>query len=112
MLSDQQRLEIKSIILEKLAELEVKILEYKELTKPIPPENAIGRVSRMDAINNKSINEAALRQAEKRMIGMKSALKSIDKDHFGLCTGCGLEIPVGRILLMPGATKCVNCASR
>ena len=28
------------------------IKEYKELTKPIAPENAIGRISRMDAINN------------------------------------------------------------
>ncbi len=37
-----------------------RILEYRELTKPIPPENAIGRVSRMDAINNRSVNEAAL----------------------------------------------------
>ena len=27
----------------------------KEATKPISPENSIGRVSRMDAINNKSV---------------------------------------------------------
>ena len=41
-----------------------KIEEYKELSKPIAPENAIGRVSRMDAINNKSVVEAALRESE------------------------------------------------
>ena len=39
-------------------------LDYKEITKPIAPENAIGRISRMDAINNKSVTEAALRQAK------------------------------------------------
>ena len=50
----------------KLAVLDERIVEYRELTKPIPPENAIGRVSRMDAINNRSINEAALRTAEKQ----------------------------------------------
>ena len=34
----------------------IKIIEkYTELCKPISPENAIGRVSRMDAINNKSV---------------------------------------------------------
>ena len=32
-----------------------KISKYTELSKPIAPENSIGRVSRMDAINNKSI---------------------------------------------------------
>ena len=31
--------------------------EYKELTRPVEPENAIGRISRMDAINNKSVIE-------------------------------------------------------
>jgi len=36
------------------------------LTKPISPESAIGSVSRMDAINNKSINESALRQSEEK----------------------------------------------
>ena len=41
-------------------------IEELELTKPIPPENAIGRVSRMDAINNRSVNEAALRTAEQQ----------------------------------------------
>ena len=44
----------------KLEILDERIEEYRELTKPIPPENAIGRVSRMDAINNRSVNEAAL----------------------------------------------------
>ena len=39
----------------KLEFLDERIEEYRELTKPIPPENAIGRVSRMDAINNKSV---------------------------------------------------------
>ena len=43
-----------------------KILEYTELCKPIAPENSIGRVSRMDAINNKSVVEAALRVAIKK----------------------------------------------
>ena len=36
------------------------IAQYAQLSKPIAPENAIGRVSRMDAINNKSINDRGL----------------------------------------------------
>ena len=109
-LSDQERKDILDKITLEIEKLKVKIEEYKELTKPIAPENSIGRVSRMDAINNKSVNEAALRQAEKKMINMKLALEKIDEDHFGLCTSCGNQIPIGRIMLMPGSTKCVNCA--
>lgn len=111
MLSKEQRTAIESQIDEQMKVLVVKIAEYKELTKPIPPENAIGRVTRMDAINNKSVNEAALRVAEQKYINMGRALEKINEDYFGLCTGCGKEIPVGRIMLMPGSTKCVGCAS-
>lgn len=94
----------------KLEGLEERIAEYRELTKPIPPENAIGRVSRMDAINNRSVNEAALRTAERQKADLVRALDRLRDDKFGLCHACGERIPIGRMLLMPGATHCVKCA--
>ena len=93
-----------------MAELQVKIKEYRELTKPIAPENAIGRVSRMDAINNKSVNEAALRQAEAKLQKLKFALEKVEDPTFGVCQRCGNPIPVGRIMLMPESNRCVRCA--
>lgn len=110
MLSQEQRIEIEKLIKEKLISLNQKIQEYRELTKPIAPDCAIGRVSRMDAINNKSINDAALLKAEEQKKNLQQALNNIDKDFFGLCTKCGKEIPIGRIVLMPGKTRCVQCA--
>ena len=95
--------------LEKLAG---EIEELKELTKPIPPSDAIGRVSRMDAINNKSVNEAALRQSEARVSKLNNALKRLDEKDFGKCARCSNDIPVGRLLLRPESRMCVNCASR
>ena len=110
MLSKKEKKEIAEAIEKSIGEMKEKILEYKELTKPISPENAIGRVSRMDAINNKSVNEAALRQAEMKLRKMQQSLEKIDQPHFGTCTGCGEQIPLGRIMLMPESTKCVRCA--
>lgn len=49
-----------------LEKLEHSIAMYRDMTNPVAPDNAIGRVSRMDAINNKSVNDAALREAEQR----------------------------------------------
>lgn len=95
----------------KLKILDERIAEYRELTQPIPPENAIGRVSRMDAINNRSVNEAALRQAEKQRSDLLRARGRLHDDKFGLCHACGKAIPVGRILLVPSATRCVQCSS-
>ena len=85
-------------------------MEYKELTQPIAPENAIGRVSRMDAINNKSINEAALRKAEAKLKNLEFALSNVDDPDFGFCIKCKQKIPVQRIMLVPQSRFCVNCA--
>jgi len=101
---------IEEKITEEISKSETSILHYKELTKPIAPENAIGRVSRMDAINNKSVNEAALKQAEQKLKNLNVALSNIHDTDFGLCFKCHNQIPLGRILLMPHARYCVNCA--
>lgn len=58
---------VKEAINKEITNTEIAIENYKELTKPIAPENAIGRISRMDAINNKSVIEAALKKAEQKL---------------------------------------------
>ncbi|MBN4084761.1 TraR/DksA C4-type zinc finger protein [Flavobacteriaceae bacterium AH-315-B10] len=101
---------IYEIIEDEIDKTKTTILNYKELTKPIAPENAIGRISRMDAINNKTVNEAALRKAEQKLTNLKVALSNINDPDFGLCSKCNSKIPIGRILLMPHTRYCVHCA--
>lgn len=101
---------IQQKIEEEILKTEASILHYKELTKPIAPENAIGRVSRMDAINNKSVNDAALKKSEQKLKNLTIALSNINDTDFGLCFKCHNPIPLGRILLMPHSRYCVNCA--
>jgi len=62
-----EKKKLRNKILNDIEELKTNIKNLEEQTKPIAPENSIGRVSRMDAINNKSVNEAALRQAKLKM---------------------------------------------
>lgn len=88
-------------------------IEYlKELTQPISPDNALGRITRMDAINNKSVNEATLRHSKATLSQLEYTLKRITNNDktFGSCSNCGAEIPLPRILLMPESDKCVSCA--
>jgi len=54
-----------SIINSKIESVKADIEELQELIKPIPLDASIGRISRMDAINNKTINEASLREKKK-----------------------------------------------
>lgn len=102
--------EFKVLITKEIEKTKIKIVDYKELTKPIAPENAIGRVSRMDAIQNKSINEASLHVAENKLVGLTNILQRIGEKDFGFCAKCHSEIPHKRLLLMPHSRFCVNCA--
>ena len=107
----EQKIEIENKILQEIEKIKKAITELKELAKPIAPDCAIGRVSRMDAINNKTINEAALKKAEQQLKGLEIAFQNRNDNDFGKCNRCNNEIPLGRILLMPHSRFCVHCAS-
>ena len=102
--------EIKQKILSEIAKTEKLIAEYRELTKPVAPDVAIGRISRMDAINNKSVTEASLRKAEQKLKNLQRVLSQFGTPEFGLCLTCKKPIPIGRILFRPESLRCVNCA--
>ncbi len=108
----KEKTQLKLEIEKRIIQFEKRIVDLKELTQPIAPDCAIGRVSRMDAINNKSINEAALRQKEKQLKALKEALNNINSSKFGICISCGQSIPMGRIIIMPESKECVRCASK
>lgn len=108
----KERKELEAKIRERIDATKEEIEELKEQTKPIPPENAIGRVSRMDAINNKSVNEATLRKQEEKLEKLETAMSKLDEPNFGLCLKCGKNINPMRLLLMPESTHCIKCADR
>ncbi len=105
---DKENIQVK--INEEITKTQQSIDDLNEQVKPISPENAIGRISRMDAINNKSVVEASLRQNIDKLNKLKVALSSINKPDFGICVCCKKPIPLGRIMLMPQSNRCVECA--
>ena len=109
-MQEKEIIEISEKIISEIHKTENSISDYKEMTKPIAPDDAIGRVSRMDAINNKSVAEAALRKAEEKLKKLKYVQSQIGKEDFGICVKCGNSIPIGRIMLMPQSSYCVRCA--
>lgn len=102
--------EVKALIEQEIKKTSRKIAEYEDMSAPVSPDDAIGRVSRMDAINNKSVTESALRQAKDKLSKLKHALNRVDEPDFGLCKRCGKPIPVMRVVLMPQSPYCVRCA--
>ena len=101
---------LKKKIIEKIAETEKKVKGMEESSKPISPENSIGRVSRMDAINNKGVSDAALRNAKRQLNSLQLALTKVASPNFGNCSNCKKTIQPARLMFMPQSTLCVRCA--
>jgi len=111
-MTDEDRAHLKSKIQDLIVKYDADIIETEKMTQPIGPENSIGRVSRMDAINNKSVMEASLRSKVSKRNKLKMALANVDKEGFGLCTRCKNVINPARLMFMPESTKCIHCADK
>ncbi len=111
-MTNEERQELKVKIEEMIVKYEKDIKDTEEMTKPISPENSIGRVSRMDAINNKSVMEASLRNKISKRNKLILALTKVDNPGFGLCESCKQKINPARLMYMPESTKCIRCADR
>ncbi|GET29547.1 TraR/DksA C4-type zinc finger protein [Prolixibacter sp. SD074] len=111
-MTNEDRERLRKTMMDKVAGLKEELIELKELTQPEAPDCAIGRVSRMDAINNRSVNEAAIRKKQLKLSKLEQALEKIGSADFGKCSRCGEEIPWGRIAIIPESTLCIRCASR
>ncbi|WP_120502486.1 TraR/DksA C4-type zinc finger protein [Roseovarius sp. EL26] len=73
-------------------------------------QQAVGRLSRMDALQNQAMANAnhARRQAERARLN--AALIRMNEGEFGYCDSCGDVIKLERLHLDPAAMICVECA--
>lgn len=111
-MTEQEQQEMAKVLEEKIEETKEEIEQLEELTKPIKPDNAYGRLSRMDAINNKTINDKALREQKSRLQKLERAQQKLEEGKYGTCIKCGDDIPLGRLKFMPWTTRCVKCAQK
>ena len=74
-MNDEQKIELRKLINKDIEELKKTIDLLKGTVKPVAPDNAIGRLTRMEAINSKSISEATLRSAKNKLGNLEIALK-------------------------------------
>ena len=68
-----------------------------------------GRLSRMDAMQQQSMDLAKEGRRAQRLVILTAALKRMDEDEFGYCLRCGEDIPAARLDADPAVTLCVDC---
>lgn len=111
-MNKQEKKQLEKCIQEKIESVKNDIISYTELSKPVSPDNAIGRITRMEAINSKSINEASLNKAKNTLLRLEKSLELLDDSDFGYCRECEEEIPFARLMVMPETVFCVRCAEK
>ena len=83
-----------------------------EGAKPVGLDQPIGRLSRMDALQQQSMSQASQRIARLRLAQVEAALQRIAQEEYGFCVGCGEEIGHGRLKARPETPFCVACQNR
>ncbi|GFM36801.1 TraR/DksA family transcriptional regulator [Desulfovibrio psychrotolerans] len=109
-MTEADRTAIRRKIQDEMERLRPEIERLREVTRPVAPDDSIGRLSRMDNIVNIGVNKAALGKAAARLAGLEYALTQLDSPDFGTCAECGTSIPLARLLAMPESDLCVRCA--
>ena len=73
-------------------------------------QQAVGRLSRMDAIQVRAMAEASETRRRARIPLIDAAIKRIDDGSYGECLECGEPIPPRRLEIDPAVVLCVSCA--
>lgn len=79
---------------------------------PVAPDVAIGRLSRMEAMQDQAIALETDRRRHLELERIDAALKRIGDGDYGYCTACGEEIQPKRLAHDPAVPTCIDCAEK
>lgn len=108
-MKEEKKTELELIIRAEIEKITHKLEDLKSFTEPVAPDDAIGRISRMDAINNKTIFDASQRNLKTRMMQLEQSLKRINDDDYGICIQCHQSIAFERMKIRPEIRSCAEC---
>ena len=73
-------------------------------------DSSIGRLSRMDALQNQQMALELKRRQENQLLRIENAFKRLAKGHYSLCGKCKKPIEEDRLEVFPDTVTCVRCA--
>jgi DnaK suppressor protein len=93
--------------------LEVELREQLAATedgaKPVDLGEPIGRLSRMEAMQQQSMTQANRSAAQRRLQQVSAAKQRVEREEYGDCAECGEPIGVKRLVVRPEAPLCIGC---
>lgn len=98
--------------------LEALLADYRQAStataddrKPVAlDQTMVGRLSRVDALQQQAMAQAADRQRQAQIQRLRAALERLDAGDYGYCVRCGDEIASRRLEIDPAVPTCIGCA--
>lgn len=72
-------------------------------------QQAVGRLSRMDALQNQAMAQATARRRGVERQRIMAALARLETDEYGFCVTCGDAIAPARLAADPAIALCAAC---
>ena len=104
--------EARELLQQRLAELaELDRLGAEGRAPVTLQQDAVGRLSRMDAMQQQAMAQAEERRRRIERVRTGAAIERIKAGEWGYCLQCGEEIAAGRLANDPAAPICLACAN-
>ena len=111
MLTIDQLLDLEDKTRALIAELEAAVAKSGDDTAAISPDAAIGRLSRIDAMQQQEMAKAGVRRHRMRIVALKETLRLMDDGTYGICVRCKEDIEYSRLESAPEVKLCAKCSA-
>ena len=109
-LNPQQILELQTLLEASQDELKAHLQHTDLATRPVTlDQQSVGRVSRIDAIQQQQMARANQDQAATTLQLVEAALRRLESGDFGFYLHCAETIAFARLQAQPFASLCVDC---
>ena len=109
-MEDAERDELRAALVALREALARQLASSDAAAQPVDLDEPIGRLSRMDAIQQQHMAKAGLSREQEKLTRVRYALSIIDDPGFGNCEACKKPIGIDRLLFQPEILLCVRCA--
>ncbi len=112
-LTAQQLQELRSLLESRKTQLDQQLEDALAATSVVTlDQSSVGRVSRMDAMQQQSMAVSTRAKAEASLRKVLLALKRMDYEDYGYCEQCDGQIQFKRLKVQPEASNCMKCQDR
>lgn len=111
-LSSTQLRELESDLLAAKAALTDQLAGNRQASAVVTlDQSSVGRVSRMDAMQQQSMALSTRTKAQTRLRRISAAIQAIAHGDYGYCRRCDEAIGYGRLKAQPETPLCIQCQS-